>query len=196
MAAFCFTESQWDEISAGLARIGRLKYEGDRRLLEMICGHFVQLRPRLGRAAPTPAKARNAWRRVAAAAHKLNVAIAGLRAAGAAEFTFLDGHQGGAAGWVAQLPLLEHAAEWAAELEMLAARAVSNNADPMRDALVGQLARFWVGSGGRLSHAKDGPLVRFLTAVMIPTLAAANENPMTVEAIRGTVRRMASSARE
>ena len=59
-------------------------------MLEMICGHFAQLRPRLGRNAPTPAKARAAWRKVAAAARKLEVAIAGLRAAGAADFTFLD----------------------------------------------------------------------------------------------------------
>jgi hypothetical protein len=60
-AAFHFTESEWDKISVELGRTGRLKCEGDRQILEMICGHFAQLRPRLGRNAPTPARARDAW---------------------------------------------------------------------------------------------------------------------------------------
>jgi hypothetical protein len=189
MGAFGFTERQWDEISAELARTGRLK-DGDRQMLEMICEDFVQLRPRLGRNAPKPAKARDAWRKVAVAAHKLDVAIAGLRAAGAADLTFLDGHQGEAARWAAQLPLLKHAAQRAAELEMLGVGTVSNNADPMRDMFVKRLAMFWKGYGGRISHAEDGPLVRFLIAVTAPALMSVNEEPMTLEAIQATVRRI------
>ena len=54
LSEFRFTESQWDAISAQLERTGRLKNDGDRQILEMICNHFAQLRPRLKRNAPTP----------------------------------------------------------------------------------------------------------------------------------------------
>jgi hypothetical protein len=194
MDDFRFTESQWDEISAAFARTGRLKCEEDRQILEMICGPFAQLRPRLGRNTPTPARARAAWRKVAAAAHKLDLAIAGLRDAGAADFAVLDaGHQVGTASWKTwskQLSLLKQAADWAAELEMAGARKVSNAADPMRDGLVKQLAMIWKSYGGRISHAEDGPLVRFLSAVTAPALNFAGESPMTTEAIQGAVRRL------
>jgi hypothetical protein len=63
MGDFRFADDQWDKISVEFGRIGRLKYEGDRKMLEMICDHFAQLRPGLGRGAPTPARARNAWRK-------------------------------------------------------------------------------------------------------------------------------------
>jgi hypothetical protein len=189
MGDFRFADDQWDKISVEFGRIGRLKYEGDRKMLEMICDHFAQLRPGLGRGAPTPARARNAWRKVAAAAHKLEVAIADLRAAGAADFAFLDGHRGGAASWSAQLPWLKQAADWAAECEMARVRTVSNKADPMRDAFVRQLMMIWKGYGGRISHG-DGPLVRFLSAVTAPALIWAEEKPMTIDAVKGSVRRI------
>src|SRR5262245_3684486 len=189
MDDFRFTESQWDKISAELGRTGRSKHEGDRQDLEMICDNFAQLRPRLGRGAPTPARARDAWRKVAAAASKLGAAIDGLRAAGAADFSFIDGHQGGAANWAAQLPLLKQAAEQAADLEMAGARTVSNMADPMRDGFVKQLTMMWKGYGGRISHG-DGPLVRFLSAVTAPALIWAGEKPMTTDAMKECVRRV------
>jgi hypothetical protein len=190
MDAFRFTESQWDEISAELGRTGRLKCEEDRQILEMICGHFAQLRPRLGRGAPTPVRARAAWGKVAVAAHKLDVAITGLRAAGAADFTFLDNHQGGMAGWAAQLPFIVEAAKGAAQLEMAGAHTISNKTDPMRDGLVKQLAMIWKSYGGRISHAEDGPLIRFLSAATAPALIWADEEPMTTDALRGSVRRI------
>jgi hypothetical protein len=189
-AAFHFTESEWDKISVELGRTGRLKCEGDRQILEMICGAFAQLRPRLGRNAPTPARARDAWGKVAAAARKLEVAIAGLRAAGAADFTFLDNHQGGMAGWAAQLPFIVEAAKGAAQLEMGGTRTVSNAADPMCDGFVKQLALIWVSYGGRISHTEDGPLIRFLSAATAPALFWADEEPMTTDALRGSVRRI------
>jgi hypothetical protein len=190
MGTFHFTDNQWDEISAELARTGRLKYEGDRQMLEMICGGFAQLRPRLGRGAPTPARARKAWLKVAAAAHRLEVAIAGLRPAGAADFTVLDGHQGGAERWLAELQLLKPAAEYWAELEMHRVRTVANNADPMLDGFVKQLARIWKGHGGGIFHTEDGPLIRFLSAVTAPALEFAGEKPMTLDAVRWSVRRI------
>jgi hypothetical protein len=125
----------------------------------------------------------------AAATHKLEVAIADLRAAGAADFTFLDGHRGGAASWSAQLPWLKQAADWVAECEMAGVRTVSNKADPMRDAFVRQLMMIWKGYGGRISHG-DGPLVRFLSAVTAPALIWAGEKPMTIDAVKGSVRRI------
>ena len=122
MDAFRFTDGQWDEISVELGRIGRLKDDSDRQILEMICNHFAQLRPRLGRNTPTPAKARDAWHEIAAAARKLEAAIAACPAAGAADFTFLDwlelGHRDGWKSWSEQLSLLKQAADWAAEIEM------------------------------------------------------------------------------
>ena len=71
------------------------------------------------------------------------------------------------------------AAEGAAEFEMAGARNVSNAADPMRDGFVKQLAMIWKGYGGRISHAEDGPLIRFLSAVTAPALIWAGEKPMT-----------------
>jgi hypothetical protein len=191
MDAFRFTQIQWDKISAVSGRTGRLKCEEDRQYLEMICNNFVQMRPR--RDIPTPAKARDAWGKVAAAAHKLEVAIAGLRAAGAADFAVLDACPVKAAkwsAWSAQLALLKQAADWAAALEMAAPRTVSNAADPMRDGFVKQLMVMWKGYGGRISHTEDGPLLRFLSAVTAPALNWADEEPMTTDALRGSVRRI------
>ena len=172
MDAFRFTDSQWDEISAELGQTGRPKGDSDRQILEMICDHFAQLRPRLGRNTPTPAKARDAWREIAAEARKLEAAIASLPAAGAADFAFLDwledGHRGGWKNWSEQLSLLKQAADGRAEIEIAGARKVSNAADPMRDGLVKQLARIWNSYGGRISHAEDGPLLRFLSAAQHP----------------------------
>jgi hypothetical protein len=190
MDAFRFTECQWDEISAELGRIGRLKDEGDREMLEMICGQFAQMRPRLGRGAPTPTKARDAWLKVAAAARKLDLAIANLPAAGAADFTFLDNHQGGWKSWLAQLQLLKQGANWAAKIEMAGTYSVSNRTDPTRDAFVKQLATIWEGYGGRISHANDGPLFRFLRAVTTPALKSAGERPIKTEALKWSIRRI------
>ena len=190
MDAFRFTESEWDKISVELGRTGRLKCEGDRQILEIICGDFAQLRPRLGRNAPTPARAQAAWNKVAVAAHKLDVAIKGLRVAGAADFTFLDNHQGGVAGWAAQLPFIVEAAKDAAQLEMAGGRKVSNAADPMRDELVKQLAMIWKGYGGQISYAEDGPLLRFLSAATASALIWADEEPMTTDMLRESVRRI------
>jgi DUF971 family protein len=190
MGVFRFTESQWDEISTALGRTGRLQCEEDRQILEMICEHFAQLRPRLGYNVPTPIRARNAWRKVAAAAQKLDLAIADLRAAGAADFTFLDNHQGGWASWSAQLHLLKQEANWAAELEMAGVHKISNKADPMRDAFVNQLATIWKDYGGRISNAEDGPLIRFLSAVTAPALIWTGEKPMKAEALKWSVRRI------
>jgi hypothetical protein len=191
---FRFSESEWDAISAQLAQIGRLKNDTDRQIFEMICGHFAQLRPRLGRNTPTPSKARDAWRKVAAEARKLETTIRGLRAAGAADFSVLDwfddGHQAGWKSWSVQLSKLKEAADRAAVLEMAMARPVSNKADPMRDGLVRQVAIIWESYGGRISHTEDGPLLRFLSAVTAPTLIWAGEKPMSVEALRWSVRRI------
>lgn len=193
MGDFRFTNEEWDKISAELARTGHLKWDGDRQILEMVCDSFTRMRPRLGRDAPTPNPARAAWRKVALAARKLEVAIAGLRAAGAADFTVLDaGHQIGAAKWKvwsAQLPLLPPAADWAAELEMAGAHTVSNAADPMCDGFVKRLMTIWKGYGGRLAHTEDGPLVRFLTAVTEPALILAGEKPMTADAVREIIKK-------
>ena len=193
MDAFHFTESQWDDISAELARVGRLNDPHDRQMLEVICNHFAQLRPRLKRNTPTPKKARRAWGKVAMAAHELDAAIAGLPAAGAASFTlldWLDGQQGEWKSWSAQLPKLKEAAYWAAELEMAGVRKVSNAADPMCDGFVKQLAMIWKSYGGRISHAEDGPLIRFLSAVTAPALIWADEKPMSTDTLRGSVRRI------
>ena len=194
MDVFHFTESEWDEISAELGRTGRMKCEEDRQILEMICNHFAQLRPKLGRNLPAPGKARDAWHKVATAASKLEAEIDGLRAAGAADFALLDwlddGHRGGWKHWSEQLSLLKQAAAWAAEIELAGARKVSNAADPMCDGLVKQLAMIWKSYGGRISHAEDGPLLRFLRAVTAPTLIWASEKPMTRDALRGSVRRI------
>jgi hypothetical protein len=187
---FHFSESQWDQVSAELGRTGRLKNEGDRQTLEMVCDLFAQSRPRLGRGAPTPERARGAWRKVAVAAHRLDGAITGLRAAGAADFTILDNHQGGVAGWAAQLPFIVEAAKGAAQLEMAGVHTISNKADPMRDAFVKRLAAIWKSCGGQISHAADGPLIRFLSAATAPALIWANEKPMTSDALRGSVRRI------
>jgi hypothetical protein len=198
MGDFRFTDDQWDEISVEFGRIGRLKNDGDRQLLEMICNSFAQLRPRLGRNTPTPAKARDSWHEIAAEARKLETAIAGLRAAGAADFTLLDwlddGHRGGWKNWSEQLSLLKHAADWAAEIEIARARNVSNRADPMRDGFVKQLAMIWKGYGGRISHAEGGPCFRFLSAATAPVLICAGEDPMTADTLRGIVRRIGNMA--
>jgi hypothetical protein len=200
MDAFRFTDGQWDEISAEiLRRTGRPKCEEDRQMLEMICNHFAQLRPRLGRNIPTPAKARDAWHEIAAEARKLEAAIASLPAAGAADFTLLDwlydGHRDGWKNWSEQLSLLKQAADWAAEFEIRTARKVSNAADPMLDGFVKQLAMIWKNYGGQISHAEDGPLLRFLRAVTAPVLIWASEEPMTPDALRASVRRIGNTWR-
>ena len=107
--ALRFTDAEWDEIAGLLERIGRLPADEDRQTLEFICDGFAKIRPVLGHDLPAPARARDAWLRVAAAAHRLDAAIAGLRKDGAADFTMLDHHQGGAAKWVEQLPLMAEA---------------------------------------------------------------------------------------
>jgi hypothetical protein len=194
MDDFRFTESQWDKISAELGRTGRSKYEGDRQDLEMICNSFTQLRPRLGRGAPTPAGARDAWREVAAAAKKLKRTIDGLRAAGAADFPFLDASPVEAeakwSAWLVQLQQLKEAATWAAKLEMMPhVRKVSNRSDLLRDGLTERLVIMWKGYGGRISHG-NGPLVRFLSAVTAPALIWAGEKAMTTDAVKECVRRI------
>ena len=154
--------------------------------------------PRLGRNTPTPAKARDAWHEIAAEARKLEAAIAGLRAAGAADFAFIDwlddGHRDGWKNWSEQLSLLKQAADWAAEFEIATARKVSNAADPMRDGLVKQLAMIWNSYGGRISHAEDGPLLRFLSAATAPALIWAGEKPMSDDTLRGIVRHIGNMA--
>ena len=92
------------------------------------------------------------------------------------------------------MPLLKQAADWAAELEMAGVRTVSNAADPMRDGFVKQLTMIWKSYGGRISHAEDGPLIRFLSAVTAPVLILAGEEPMTADALRGIVRRIRERA--
>jgi hypothetical protein len=186
MDPFQFSESQWVSISAELGRTGRKKNDGDRQNLEMICSHFRQLRPKLKRNTPAPVKAQAAWHKVAAAARTLESAIEGLPAAGAADFTFLDAHKkiGGWRDWSEKLKSLKDAADCAAELELAGARAVSNNADPMRDAFVKQLMAMWPG---RISHGDQGPLVGFLSAVM------ATVEPMTTDQLRWCVRRISES---
>jgi hypothetical protein len=186
--AFRFTDDEWTKIAGMLERVGRLRYDGDRRDLEFFCECFAQTRPRLGRNMPTPARARDAWFDVAAAAKRLQAAIAGLKPAGAADFT--------AASWAAELPLVAQASKRAADLEMHGVRREANNSDPFRDAFLRQLMRAWSGYGGRLSHARNGPCVRFLMAVSSTALEAAGEHSMTADELVAAVRRLrvASSA--
>jgi hypothetical protein len=187
---FHFTDDEWDEIAGLLERAGRLRYDGDRKMLESVCDGFARTRPTLGRGLPAPALARDAWLRVATAAHRLGAAIAGLRKAGAADFTFLDNHQGGMASWAARLPLVARDAKGAAELEMHGVRRVASNKDPLRDGFLKQLVVVWSGFGGRVSHAANGPCVRFLATVSGAALRAAGEKPMTVDELRAAVRRL------
>lgn len=84
------------------------------------------------------------------------------------------------------------AAEKAAELEVHGAPTVSNNADPMLDGFVKQLTNVWQEFGGHVTHSENGPLVRYLIATTKPVLASAGEQPMTVAAIQGSVRRINS----
>jgi hypothetical protein len=189
MGPFRFSESDWNAISVEWARTGRPKDEGDREVLEIICEGFVRLRPKLRRNLPTPKRARAAWHKVATAAGKLEAAIEGLRPAGAADFTLLDwfddGHRHEWKIWLEQLSLLKRAPYAAGEIELARARTASNAADPMRDGLVKRLVTTWQGYGGRISHGEDGPLVRFLSAVMVSV-----GEPMTTDAVRGCVRRI------
>jgi hypothetical protein len=176
--AFKFSDREWDRIRAELAPTGPI-VEFDRRKLEFFCLRFVASRPRLGRNAPAPKKARAAWRTVAAATHRLEVAIAGLPPAGAKRLTF----------WARHLPQLRQAADSAADFETAGARKVSNTADVLRDTFVKNLLLFWKGRNARVAHAEDGPLVRFLSAVTAPALTQVGEQPMTHGQIRASVRR-------
>lgn len=196
MSGFHFNDAEWDAIGDELERhTGRLKYDGDRRSIEMICDRFVRLRPRLGKGLPTPTAARDAWIEVANAAVRLDSAIAGLRTAGAADFTIIDNHKGTAADWAAALPEIMQAAQYWAELETLGARTVSNKSDPVRNGLVVQIVRMWQGFGGNVGtgynnyrRTSDNPLVRFIAAVTTPVMVAAGEKPLTLGTIRGIVR--------
>ena len=118
-----------------------------------------------------------------------------MRAAGAADFTFLDNHQGGWESWSAQLKLLKPEANWAAKIEMIDTRTVTNNADPMLDGFVHHLARIWEERGGQITHGEDGPLIRFLSAVTTSTLAWVDKKPLTTYKLRGSVRRMRVASR-
>ena len=87
---------------------------------------------------------------VADEAGKLGRAIDGrLRAAGAADFTFLEAAcpvketEAKWSAWLLQLRLLKEAATWAENVEKEGIRAVSNNSDPMRDDFVEHLMRIW-----------------------------------------------------
>jgi hypothetical protein len=188
--AFHFTDDEWDAIAGFLERVGRLRYDGDRETLETVCDGFAQTRPTLGRNSPAPARARDAWLRVATATQRLEAAIAGLRKAGAADFTVLDNHQGGVASWAAQLPLVMRGAKEAAELEMQGVRRGASNSDPLRDGFLKQLMVVWRGFGGRVSYAENGPCVRFLATVSGSALRAIGEKPLTVDKLRAAVRRL------
>jgi hypothetical protein len=202
---FRFSESEWGEIAELLSSTGRPKSDTDRQMLEIICGPFAQLRPRLGRNHPTPTRARAAWRKVAVTADRLDREIAGLRAAGAADFTVLDACPTVPtveakkaeielikwSAWWVQLRELKLAAAWAEAFEgTIAPPRVSNRSDPLRDGFVEQLMRVWEGYGGPISYSESGPLVRFLSLVTGPVLIWAGEEPMTVDAIKESVRRI------
>lgn len=198
MDPFLFTDDQWTAITAELQGLGRQDYSGDRQGLEIICGAFVGARTRLGRNLAAPKRAHDAWLNVASAARQLDEAIAGLEPAGAAAFTIVDGHRGEVAKLAAALPWIAREAQYFAELELHGtAKDVSNNADPGRDAFLRQLVRMWEAFGGKVSAGfdahrgqADGPLVRFLGAVMSPALVAAGEKPLSANAIRGAVRKL------
>jgi hypothetical protein len=197
---FRFSESEWDAIAELLSSMGRPKIDTDRQMLEMICNPFAQLRPRLGRNQPTPTRARAAWRKVTVAADRLDREIAGLRAAGATDFTVLDDACPTVdpekvkikwSAWWTQLGQLKLAAAWAEAFELtIAPPRVSNRSDPLRDGFVAQLMRIWKGYGGPISYSDSGPLVRFLSLVTGPVLIWASEEPMTVDAIKESVRRI------
>jgi hypothetical protein len=156
----------------------------------MVCDNFAQTRCTLGRNLPAPARARDAWLKVATATQRLEAAITELRKAGAADFTVLDNHQGGVASWAAQLPQVVQGAKEMAELEMQGVRRGASNSDPLRDGFLKGLMVAWSGFGGRLSYAEKGPCVRFLTTVSAPALRAVGEKPMTVGKLRAAVRRL------
>ena len=94
------------------------------------------------------------------------------------------------ASWAARLPLVARDAKWAAELEMHGVRRVASNKDPLRDGFLKQLVGIWSGFGGRVSHAANGPCVRFLATVSGAALRAAGEKPRTVDELRAAVRRL------
>jgi hypothetical protein len=192
--SFRFTDVQWTAINAEIAALGR-QSEHDRQQLELHCDRFARSRPKRGPGLPTPAKARKQWLEVAKASRRLDDAIKGLRDAGAADFTMLDGHQGGASKWAAALPGIAAEAEQAAKLESYV-ETPANNADPMLDGFVTLLVRTWEAFGGDAAIGYNdgtgtpcGPLLRFLTAVTEPTLQAAGEDPLTASALRSKVRK-------
>lgn len=181
MRDFRFSESEWDVISTELVRIGRLKDQNDRESLEFICGGFTKWRPRLGKNIPKPKAHQEAWLEVADAARQLKRALADLRRVDASAFE----------SWASELPELIEIAKTAAKLELIGARPkVTNKQDPMRDRFVMRLAGAWAGYGGQISHAENGPCLRFLMAVTASALKKAGEKPMNPGTIQGIIRRV------
>lgn len=196
MSAFQLSDADFDEVCRDLKNEDGFNPEALRWTLNLHCGAFAQLRPRIGKDLPTPDRAREAWLEIARAAKRLKVAIEGLREAGAADFSFIGSN---ADKWAASLPSLIEAARWAAEIERYLNPPVANNADPHRDGLIQILVRVWQSwrADKRVSTAENGPLMRYLVAITTPTFKAVSEPPPSIETLRGILRKLvASSAKE
>lgn len=190
---FHFSDTDFEEICRDLKDEVGFNPEALLWTLNLHCGAFVQLRPRIGKDLPTPDRAKEAWLEISRAAKRLKVAIDGLREAGAADFILIGSN---ADKWAASLPSVIEAAKWAAEMERYINPPVANNADPHRDGLIKILVRVWQSwrSDKRISTAENGPLMRYLVAAMTPTFTAVNEPPPSTDTLRGILRKLAASS--
>lgn len=193
MSRFQLSDADFEEICRDLKDEDGFNPEALRWTLNLHCGAFVQLRPRIGKDLPTPDRAKEAWLEISRAAKRLKAAIDGLREAGAADFSFIGTK---ADEWAASLPALIEAAKWAAKMERYLNPPLANNADPHRDGLIQMLVRVWQSwrSDKKISTAEDGPLMRYLVAITTPTFIAVKEPSPSPETLRGILRKLAASS--
>lgn len=188
MKDFRFSEEQWLEVAREFP--SDCNVAGARWEIEFLCDRFIRRRLDFGKGLPTPDAARQVWLDIETAAHKLDLAIAKLAGAGAADMKFIDCQELAAA-----LPSLRRRALWAADMESTRRGKPANNADPDRDWFVETLVGIWKQHTKLEAVSDDGPMMRYLLAVTESAYEAANEKKLpTVDMLRGVRRKMVSSA--